>query len=336
MESTSGITAVFFDIRDTLGVVDRSGHLLKFAPSSDQLLKFAVANKLKIGLITNLPANVSTAVGRKMVEDVGIAALIDPQGFVTNHEAGVEKPNPEIYRFAAKQIGVPIKQCLFVGENLPEVIGAQQAGMKAVLKPFPPGREFLNRPIPANANGVRLFQLLLTEEHQTIGRILAVAERVVQKLDADRVAALESPVVRHVLGTLVTLLEQAWPAHHARRETEIVLPLALARGLPIEATAFVEAEHQQLDLFGHGIKLAVTRIWRGDQHAARELQTCLAASCELARSHMAREEEQLFPQIAARITDADDALFVDRMALIGPYDVTLFFAMLNEIETEIG
>ncbi len=51
---------------------------------------------------------------------------------------------------------------------------------------------------------------------------------------------------------------------------------------------------------------------------------------------MTKEEEQLFPQIAARITDADDALLVDRMALIGPRDVTLFFAMLNEIETEIG
>ena len=128
----------------------------------------------------------------------------------------------------------------------------------------------------------------------------------------------------------------AWPAHHARRETEIVLPLALSRGLPIEATVFVEAEHQQLEQFGRGAKLASTRIQRGDRHATRELRTCLAASCELARSHMTKEEEQLFPQIAARITDADDALLVDRMALIGPRDVTLFFAMLNEIETEIG
>ncbi len=207
MESSNGIQAVFFDIRDTLGVVDRPGHLLKFGPSTDQLLKFAVAAKLKIGLITNLPVNVSSAAGRKMVEDVGIAAWLDPQGFVTNHEAGVEKPNPDIYRFAAKQIGVPVEQCLFVGENLPEVIGAQQAGMKAVLKPFPPGREFLNRPVAPTANGARLFQILLTEEHRTIGRILTVAERVVQKLNADRVAALESAAVWHVIGTLMTLLE---------------------------------------------------------------------------------------------------------------------------------
>jgi FMN phosphatase YigB (HAD superfamily) len=36
---------------------------------------------------------------------------------------------------------VPVGRCLYVGENLVEVIGAIAAGMKAVLKPCPPGRE---------------------------------------------------------------------------------------------------------------------------------------------------------------------------------------------------
>jgi hypothetical protein len=38
-------------------------------------------------------------------------------------------------------VGVPVKKCLYVGENLIEVIGALAAGLQAVLKPCPPGRD---------------------------------------------------------------------------------------------------------------------------------------------------------------------------------------------------
>lgn len=36
-----------------------------------------------------------------------------------------------------------VGRCLFVGENLIEVIGAIAAGMKAILGPCPPGRDLL-------------------------------------------------------------------------------------------------------------------------------------------------------------------------------------------------
>ena len=45
------------------------------------------------------------------------------------------------YQFAAARLTVPPARCLYVGENLPEVLGALAAGMKAVLKPCPPGRD---------------------------------------------------------------------------------------------------------------------------------------------------------------------------------------------------
>jgi HAD superfamily hydrolase (TIGR01509 family) len=76
-----------------------------------------------------------------MLTQAGLSQFLDPHGFVSDHDAGVAKPNPEIYRFAAQQAHVEISRCLFVGENLVEVIGALAAGMKALLKPCPPGRE---------------------------------------------------------------------------------------------------------------------------------------------------------------------------------------------------
>jgi HAD superfamily hydrolase (TIGR01509 family) len=75
------------------------------------------------------------------LKQAGLNQFLDPNGFVSDHDAGVTKPNPEIYRFAAQKAGVEISRCMFVGENLTEVIGAMTAGMKALLKPSPPGRE---------------------------------------------------------------------------------------------------------------------------------------------------------------------------------------------------
>ena len=53
--------AIFFDIRDTLGIVDRKGHLVKYQPTTDQSLDaMKKVIGLRISLITNLPADVST------------------------------------------------------------------------------------------------------------------------------------------------------------------------------------------------------------------------------------------------------------------------------------
>jgi FMN phosphatase YigB (HAD superfamily) len=53
----------------------------------------------------------------------------------------VAKPHLAIYEFAAHKVGGPIENCLYVGENLIEIMGALAAGMQAVLKPCPPGRD---------------------------------------------------------------------------------------------------------------------------------------------------------------------------------------------------
>ena len=138
------IEFAFFDIGGTLGERDpANGKLIPFASSKKLLKTIREIVGLRIGIITSL-GSLSNVQGRALVEQAGLASFLDPQGFVSEHDTnGVAKPDPTIYRAAAQKVGVPIERCLFVGENLIEVIGALTAGMQAQLKPCPPGRELL-------------------------------------------------------------------------------------------------------------------------------------------------------------------------------------------------
>jgi len=136
------IEFVFFDIGGTLGERDpATGKLIPFPSSAKLLTAVRDVIGLRIGIITTL-GPLSNSQGRALLEQAGLAGFLDPQGFVSEHDVGeVAKPNRVIYQFAVQKVGVPIEKCLYVGENLIEVIGALAAGRQAVLKPCPPGRE---------------------------------------------------------------------------------------------------------------------------------------------------------------------------------------------------
>jgi len=52
---------------------------------------------------------------------------------LVSEEEGVKKPNREIFCRAAARVGVPISECLFVGDHpLNDVVGPQKIGMQAV------------------------------------------------------------------------------------------------------------------------------------------------------------------------------------------------------------
>src|SRR5262245_28265730 len=150
------LRVVFFDARDTLGSVDRPGHLVPYRPTTEQLLESVKALGVKIGVITNLPDNVSSEQGRKMVREAvlsedsatgkvrTIGDYIPAENILPSHDPGVDTPDPRIYKKAAKLLGVDVHEALFCGENLPECLGAEAAGMRAQRKPFPPGGEFLS------------------------------------------------------------------------------------------------------------------------------------------------------------------------------------------------
>jgi FMN phosphatase YigB (HAD superfamily) len=134
------IDFVFFDIGGTLG--EKTAAIFKAFPSSAGLLRAMRENVgLRVGIITTLGGQMSDAEALEMLRDAGLEKFLDPKGFVSDNKAGMAKPDPEIYRFASEQVEVPVSRCLYLGENLIEVVGALAAGMKALLKPCPPGRE---------------------------------------------------------------------------------------------------------------------------------------------------------------------------------------------------
>jgi len=135
------IDFVFFDIGGTLGERDATtGDFVPF-PSSAGLLKAMRDLGLRVGIITTLGTQLTNADVLALLKKAGLNQFLDPAGFISDHDAGMAKPNLEIYLFAAQRVGVSPGGCLFVGENLIEVIGAVAAGMKAILKPCPPGRD---------------------------------------------------------------------------------------------------------------------------------------------------------------------------------------------------
>ena len=52
---------------------------------------------------------------------------------VISGEVGLHKPEPEIYRLAAEQLGVPPEECVFVDDLRENCAGAEAVGMTAVL-----------------------------------------------------------------------------------------------------------------------------------------------------------------------------------------------------------
>src|SRR4051812_15997746 len=107
----------FFDIGGTLGNVDDAGRFAAFASSEPLLKVFRDTLGLRIGVITNLPPEMNSARVKKLLDQAGLGAFLDPQGLVTNHDAQADKPDPRIFRFAAERVGLAIERCLYVGED---------------------------------------------------------------------------------------------------------------------------------------------------------------------------------------------------------------------------
>ncbi|QCO00110.1 hypothetical protein D3093_33170 (plasmid) [Azospirillum argentinense] len=332
--------AAFFDIRDTLGIVDRKGHLVPYRPTSKFLLESMSTIGLRVGLITNLPADVSSADGFAMVQDAGFAGFIDPDGFVTNHDAGVDKPHPAIYVYAAERMGLTAQECIFVGENLPEVIGAQVAGMRAVLKPFPPGREFQQKLMGpgqiSNTSSGRLIEHLLEEDHLIAKRIVVAAAKLKEKLDAIVDPATERFRHLRAMGLIVWLTTHFVDPFHHRKEEEVLFPFALMQGLlPTELAATLQ-DHEQGRSYFRAMTAAYHRICLGELHAIPEFSALLGAFINLYKTHGRNEDDILFKRIGDLLSDEDDAIMADLIGRIGPPDITLYLNLVASLEKEIG
>jgi len=140
MTALEPLGAVFFDIGGTLGAVSGEPHArrLQLFPTSLAMVKvMAESLGLRVGVITNIPDDMSTQDVRAMLSAAGLLESMDADAIVTSRDAGAEKPDARIYHYAAGRIGLPAARCLYVGESAAEVAGAQAAGMAALLKPMP-------------------------------------------------------------------------------------------------------------------------------------------------------------------------------------------------------
>jgi putative intracellular protease/amidase/hemerythrin-like domain-containing protein len=284
-------------------------------------------------IITNLPANVDSAAGLKMITDAGIARHLDPAGFVTNHDAGADKPAPEIYRFAAAKMGLAPEECLFVGENFLEVLGARAAGMQAELKPCPPGREFLTKDIAArpatDKDSGRLSEQIMEEDH-LIGRRLVMASAAIAK----KIAAGEAPPLR-AMGLLVFLLHEFIDRYHHTVEERVLLPLAFANGFPQADAAYVYADHDAGRKLFATMRDTLERIRGGDAAAIPLFREALDGFVVLYREHARRENDETLPGIGAHLNGHSDAVLVELMERFGPGDLGPWLMLIADLEQEL-
>jgi beta-phosphoglucomutase-like phosphatase (HAD superfamily) len=133
-------SVVFFDIGGTLGTVqERAGtrQLEVFATSITLLQTLRDVLSLRLGIISNIPSDMSSADVRTMLATAGLLTLIDDDLIVTSRDAGAAKPDARIYEVAAERAQISIGRCIYIGENPSEVTGAQAAGMGGLIKPLP-------------------------------------------------------------------------------------------------------------------------------------------------------------------------------------------------------
>jgi HAD superfamily hydrolase (TIGR01549 family) len=97
-------------------------NLLEGVPETLKILK---ERGFKLGVITNsiIPTNTK----KKWLKQRGVDLSWDV--FVSSLELGILKPDPEIYLYAIKQVGVLAKHSVFVGHSSDELIGAKNIGM---------------------------------------------------------------------------------------------------------------------------------------------------------------------------------------------------------------
>jgi len=125
-------TVVFFDIGDTLGKpVFSGGQLARIDVFAEafEVVKELFEKNIRVGIISD-PGGISVDLIVSLLQDSGIVAFLDQDLFVWGL-----KNNQAIFVQAANLAGVPVTNCLFVGENSSERSFAGSAGFQSVESP---------------------------------------------------------------------------------------------------------------------------------------------------------------------------------------------------------
>ena len=98
-------------------------------PGIPEALRAARAAELPMAVVSN---TICGAAHRDFLAKAGVGGLFAAQ--VYSDEAGVRKPNPEMIWRAARELGVPVERCWFVGDSRQrDVVCARRAEAGAVI-----------------------------------------------------------------------------------------------------------------------------------------------------------------------------------------------------------
>jgi putative hydrolase of the HAD superfamily len=141
-------------------------------------------NKL-IGIVCN--TGLTPGIGlRKFLAKEGVGDYFDLMLF--SDEAGVRKPNPEIFQIAARKLQVKPCNIVHVGDNLKsDVWGAQNAGFKAIFLATTEGRDRIAESDPMSLVSISRKMGDLKKEHLIPDRTvtsLAATIKAIQELEA--------------------------------------------------------------------------------------------------------------------------------------------------------
>lgn len=100
-----------------------TAHLRCIEPEILDMLNEITTSGIRIGLISNTD-------GSEVLEWANSPLSGFFEGTVFSHAVGIAKPDPRIYQYACKNLGVAPSDCIFIGDgNSDELRGAAQVGM---------------------------------------------------------------------------------------------------------------------------------------------------------------------------------------------------------------
>lgn len=154
-------------------------------PHTQKVLQLLEDQNKLIGIVCN--TGLTPGIGlRKFLAKEGVGDYFDLMLF--SDEAGVRKPNPEIFQIAARKLQVKPCNIVHVGDNLKsDVWGAQNAGFKAIFLATTEGRDRIAESDPMSLVSISRKMGDLKKEHLIPDRTvtsLAATIKAIQELEA--------------------------------------------------------------------------------------------------------------------------------------------------------
>jgi FMN phosphatase YigB (HAD superfamily) len=126
------IKAIFFDLGETLVTKDK-----QWIPGARATLSDLHQKGIRLGIISNTGNLLRPKILEMLPADFDIQ-MFEQMLVIFSSEAGVEKPDPQIFSLALSKAGIEATNCLFCTEDLVHTLVAQQLGfITARILPTP-------------------------------------------------------------------------------------------------------------------------------------------------------------------------------------------------------